>query len=97
MPDKIFYGCWKVFKDGTKCLIKTNWGEGCLVPTNKPFWKRPEDVENKVKTMTQEMDKDLATNAYIKQYFNKLQEKESEKRSKNNQNYMHIYIFLSNN
>ena len=88
MSDAVYHGCWTVFKDGTtRCLIKIRWGERCLLPTNKPFWKRPEDVENKVKTMTQEMDKELTTNDYIKSYFKSLQIKEQSKNeSNNNQN-----------
>ena len=70
--DGLYHGCWTVFEDGTRCLIKSNWG-GCICPTDDPFWKRPQDVESRVEILTEEMDKKLASKRYIKNYFKKLE------------------------
>ena len=68
----LYHGCWTVFEDGTRCLIKSSWGEKFLCPTNNPFWKRLQDVESRVETMTEEMDKKLASKHYLKNYFKEL-------------------------
>ena len=75
--DGLYHGCWTVFKDGIRCLIKTKLGEQYLMLTNDPFWT--EDVGSRVKTMSQEMDMELASNTYIKNYFKKLFEQELER------------------
>ena len=76
-----YHGSWTVFKDGKRPLIHYDLGEECFFSTNDPFWKRPQDVEFKVHTIAQEMNKELATPEYIKNYFKNLhQNKESNKR-----------------
>ena len=78
----LYHGCWTVFEDGTRCLIKSSWGEKCICPTNDPFWKRTQDVVSRVETMTEEMDKKLASKRYIKNYFKELQKNEESNKRK---------------
>ena len=42
--------CWLVHEDGTRCIIQSQMGEKCVVPTCYPFWKMPKDVDSKVET-----------------------------------------------
>ena len=67
--DDLYHGCWTVYEDGTRCLIKSNWGKKCVCPTNYLFWKLLEDLESRVQTMSEEMGKKLASKRYIKNYF----------------------------
>ena len=50
--DRIYHGCFTKNQDDTKRLIKKN--RGCLSPTNKPFWKYPQDIPSGVETRSQE-------------------------------------------
>ena len=49
---KIYHGCFTKNKDGTNKLIEK--GKNSICPTNKPFWKYPEDASSGVKTFAQE-------------------------------------------
>ena len=68
-------------------LIDYEIGEKCVCTTNDRFWKRPEDVEVKIQTMTQKAGQKLVAQAYIKKYFKTLQQNtdESQKKLNNNQ------------
>ena len=46
--DRIYHGCFTKNQDDTKRLIKKN--RVCLCPTNKPFWKYPQDIPSGVET-----------------------------------------------
>ena len=54
-------------REGTNKLL--NIGEKCLTPTDKPFWKYPEDVSNGVKTRSQERNQKKVTNTLFDKYF----------------------------
>ena len=64
-----YHGCWTVYEDGSRCLIEYDLDKKCVCVTNEPFWKRPEDADFNIQTMTQEACKKLATQKYIKDYF----------------------------
>ena len=46
--DKIYFGCFYKNADGTNKIIVA--GEHCFAPTDKCFWKDPNDVKDGVKT-----------------------------------------------
>ena len=46
--DKIYHGCFNKNADGTNKIIVA--GERCFEPTDKCFWKDPNDVKHEVKT-----------------------------------------------
>ena len=51
-----YHGCGVSFMDGTLLLDEKHCGvhhKKCFFPATQPFWKRPEDVINKVKTRSQ--------------------------------------------
>ena len=50
--ERIHHGCFSKNRDGTNKLIEKE--KNCITPTNKPFWKYPEDVSSEVKTRSQE-------------------------------------------
>ena len=50
--ERVFHGCFTKNRDGTNRVIEK--GKACLTPTNKPFWKYPEDVPSCVRTCSQE-------------------------------------------
>ena len=62
----IYHSCWLVYKDGTRCIIQSQMGEKCVMPTCYPFWKLPKEVDSKVKTMTQEVSKKLQADVTLK-------------------------------
>ena len=66
--NQIYHGCWLCYEDGTRCLIQTQMGKKCLIPTFNPFWKLPEHVDSKVETMTQEASKKITIKRYILNY-----------------------------
>ena len=65
--DRIFYGCFTKNQDGANRLIEKN--RGCLCPTNKPFWKYPQDVPGGVETHSQEKNKKLVKKRDDDRYF----------------------------
>ena len=64
---KIYYRCF------TKNLKKTNRsiekGKTYVCPTNKPFWKYPEDVSSSVKTRAQEKNQKKISTTLFDKYF----------------------------
>ena len=46
----LYHGCGRCYLDGTNELIADN--EGCTMPTNNPFWKKPEDSYNRISKST---------------------------------------------
>lgn len=62
--NKIYHGCGLGFEDGTVPLIKNQ----CVFPTSHPFWKHPEDLNNQVKTRSQERNEELADQTYKTPY-----------------------------
>ena len=50
--ERIFHGCFPKNRDGPNRVIEK--GKRCITPTNKPFWKYPENVLNSVRTRSQE-------------------------------------------
>ena len=50
--EKIYHGCLNKNKNGSNKLFKK--GDRRCIPTSCPFWKRPWDVPNDVRTRAQE-------------------------------------------
>ena len=46
----LYHGCGPCYLDGTNELIADN--EGCTMPTNNPFWKKPEDSYSRISKLT---------------------------------------------
>ena len=46
----LYHGCGRCYLDGTNELIANK--EGCTIPTNNSFWKRPEDSFNRISKST---------------------------------------------
>ena len=46
-----YHGCWSIYDDSTRQIIGKNML--CRYPTDDPFWKKPEDVDFKIKTRAQ--------------------------------------------
>ena len=46
-----YHGCWSIYEDGTRMIISKNML--CKYPTDDPFWKKPKDVDFKIKTRAQ--------------------------------------------
>ena len=42
--EKVYRSCMTKNADGTNKIIGP--GEQCLIPTNNPFWKQPQDIKN---------------------------------------------------
>ena len=65
----LYHGCGRCYLDGTNELIANK--EGCIMPTNNPFWKRPEDSFNRISKSTRsELKKKTYANLnYCKKYF----------------------------
>ena len=66
--NRIYHGCGLAFEDGAGPLIKASLG--CCYPTANPFWKDPEDVENRVKTKSQLRKTPIVKESYITEYLN---------------------------
>ena len=66
--DRIYHGCFTRNQDGTKRLIKKK-NRGCLCPTNKPFWKYPQDIPSGVENRSQEKNKKLVKKKGYNRYF----------------------------
>ena len=62
----MYHDCDTVNKDGTRMLISFKAGQRWILPPNNPFWKRPQDVTNKVKTRTAVNKKRQASNRILK-------------------------------
>ena len=46
----LYHSCGRCYLDGTNELIANN--EGCTMPTNNPFSKKPEDSHNRISKST---------------------------------------------
>ena len=66
------HGCGNCYVDGTNKLEEAN--KKCFLPTNNPFWKRPEDSNNEIakSTRNQLKWKSHANRSYCRKYFNYL-------------------------
>ena len=64
-----YHGCGNCYVDGTNKLEQPN--NKCFAPTNNPFWKRPEDSNNKIakSTRNQLQFKSFADRSYFNKYF----------------------------
>ena len=71
---KIYHVCNTVNEDDTRILIDFEAGHRCVLPTNDPLWKRPQDVTNKVGTKWGKCMKRQASNKDIKNYFKNINE-----------------------
>ena len=62
----VYHGCGSCYYDGTNRIVAKN--RRCINPTYKPFWKKTNDVCNKVETRAQLKLKSIVTESYIKTY-----------------------------
>lgn len=62
-----YHGCGCFYKDGTLPILNIN--KKYIKPTINPFWKRPNDVINKVETRSQLKKKNFIEESYVKRYF----------------------------
>ena len=63
----VYHGCWAWYHDGTNKIVSKN--RKCIRPTYEPFWKKPNDVRNKVETRAQLKLKSVVKNEYVRRYF----------------------------
>ena len=52
---RVFHGCMNKNNDSTDRVIEKNFI--CFWPTSRPFWKRAGDVDFRVRTRSQELNK----------------------------------------
>ena len=64
----LYHGCSTVYKDGTRILIGK--GQDCVLSTDYPFWKLPQDTESKIETRSMLKRKKIASLKYIRDYEN---------------------------
>lgn len=62
----VYHGCGSCYYDGTNRIVAKN--RRCINPTYNPFWKKTNDVRNKVETRAQLKLKSIVTESYIKTY-----------------------------
>ena len=62
----LYHGCSTVYKDSTRMLIGK--GQDCVLSTDYPFWKLPEDIESKIETRSMLKRKKIASLKYIRDY-----------------------------
>ena len=60
----VYHGCGAWYHDGTNKIVHKR---KCIYPTYEPFWKRPNDVRNRVETRLQLKLILIVTN--VKRYF----------------------------
>ena len=63
----VYHGCRAWYHDGTNKIVSKNWK--CIRPTFKPFWKKPNDVRNKVEARTQLKLKSVLKSEPVGRYF----------------------------
>ena len=63
----VYHGCSAWYHDGTNKIVSKN--RKCIRPTYEPFWKKPNDVRNKVETRAQLKLKSVVKNEYVRRYF----------------------------
>ena len=56
---RVFHGCMNKNNDGTNWVIEKNFI--CFWPTSRPFWKRVGDVDFRVRTRSQELNKNKSS------------------------------------
>ena len=64
--DKIYHGCFHKNADGTNQGIVA--GERCLTPTNKCFWKDPNDVEHRIKARSRVKSQSIVSFLAVDRY-----------------------------
>ena len=62
----VYHGCGSCYYDGTNRIVAKN--RRCINPTYNPFWKKTNDVRNKVETRAKLKLKSIVTDSYIKTY-----------------------------
>ena len=60
----VYHGCGKNYLDETREIVPKN--RKCIRLTYYPFWKKPIDIRNRVKTRAQIKLKPKATRDYVK-------------------------------
>ena len=63
----VYHGCGAWYHDGTNKIESKN--RNCVHPPYEPFWKKPNDVRNKVETKAQLKLKSVEKNEYLRRYF----------------------------
>ena len=79
-----YHGCGVYFMDGTLLLDGKHCGihhKKCFLPVTQPFWKRPEDVINKVETRSQLQKKKVFFENIKNKYFKYVRTKGIKNRS----------------
>ena len=79
-----YHGCGVYFIDGTLLLDGNHRGvhhKKCFLPVTQPFWKRPEDVINKVETRSQLQKKKVFFENIKNKYFKYVRTKGIKNRS----------------
>ena len=67
--DLIYHGCFTKNADGTNRIIGLH--QKCVIPTNRPFWKDPEDIHSPIKTRNQYANQSLVSIRDYRYYFQK--------------------------
>ena len=63
----VYHDCGAWYHDGTNKIVSKT--RKCIRPTYEPFWKKPNDVRNKVETRAQLKLKSVVKNEYVRRYF----------------------------
>ena len=63
----VYHDCGAWYHDGTNKIVSKT--RKCIRPTYEPFWKKPNDVHNKVETRAQLKLKSFVKNEYSRRYF----------------------------
>ena len=65
---RLYHGCCTVYKDGTRMLIGK--GQDCMLSTDYPVWKFPNDTDSRLETRSMLKLKKLVSIKYIDNYEN---------------------------
>ena len=63
----VYHGCGAWYHDATNKIVSKN--RKYIRPTYEPFWKKPNNVRNKVETRAQLKLKSVVKNKYVRRYF----------------------------
>ena len=63
----VYHSCGAWYHNGTNKIVSKN--RKCIRPTYETFWKKPNDVRNKVETRPQLKLKSVVKNEYGRRYF----------------------------